>query len=51
MADFIKIISVIGARPNFIKVSPFIKEIEKYNQINSYGDLLFQIKEQLNKKK
>ena len=31
MAKKIKIISVVGARPNFIKISPFIKEIKKYN--------------------
>ena len=26
-----KIISVVGARPNFMKIAPFIHEIEKYN--------------------
>lgn len=26
-----KIISVVGARPNFMKIAPFIKEIERYN--------------------
>lgn len=30
-----KIISVVGTRPNFMKVAPFIKEINEYNQINS----------------
>ena len=27
-----KIISVVGARPNFIKIAPFIREIDRYNQ-------------------
>lgn len=27
-----KIISVVGARPNFIKVAPFVKAIQNYNQ-------------------
>jgi len=26
-----KLISVVGARPNFMKIAPFIKEIEKHN--------------------
>jgi UDP-N-acetylglucosamine 2-epimerase (non-hydrolysing) len=27
----IKILSVVGARPNFMKIAPFIREIERYN--------------------
>ena len=27
-----KIISVVGARPNFMKIAPFIKAIESYNK-------------------
>ena len=30
-----KIISVVGARPNFMKAAPFIHEINKYNEINN----------------
>lgn len=30
-----KIISVVGARPNFMKIAPFIKAIEEYNKRNS----------------
>jgi len=30
-----KIISVVGARPNFMKIAPFIREVQKYNQDNS----------------
>lgn len=29
-----KIICVVGARPNFIKIAPFIKEIKKFNNLN-----------------
>ena len=27
-----KIISVVGARPNFMKIAPFIKAINQYNE-------------------
>jgi len=30
----LKIISVVGARPNFIKIAPFIKAINEYNKTN-----------------
>jgi len=32
-----KIISVVGARPNFIKMAPFFKGIKQYNKIKSSG--------------
>jgi UDP-N-acetylglucosamine 2-epimerase (non-hydrolysing) len=31
-----KIISVVGARPNFMKIAPFIHEVLKYNRENTY---------------
>jgi UDP-N-acetylglucosamine 2-epimerase (non-hydrolysing) len=30
-----KIVSVVGARPNFMKIAPFIRAIEKHNKKNS----------------
>ena len=30
-----KIISVVGARPNFMKIAPFIREINEYNKLNN----------------
>ena len=32
-----KIISVVGARPNFMKIAPFIREIENYNKKKKGG--------------
>ncbi|MHA1386772.1 MAG: UDP-N-acetylglucosamine 2-epimerase, partial [Candidatus Helarchaeota archaeon] len=32
-----KIMSVVGARPNFMKIAPFFKAIEQYNKIKSLG--------------
>jgi UDP-N-acetylglucosamine 2-epimerase (non-hydrolysing) len=29
-----KILSVVGARPNFMKIAPFIRAIEKHNHEN-----------------
>lgn len=29
-----KIISVVGARPNFMKIAPFIRAIKEYNRSN-----------------
>ncbi len=31
--SLMKIISVVGARPNFMKIAPFCKAIEQYNQV------------------
>jgi len=32
-----KIISVVGARPNFMKIAPFIRAVEVYNKTNAVG--------------
>lgn len=29
--------SIVGARPNFMKIAPFIRSIEKYNSINNHS--------------
>jgi UDP-N-acetylglucosamine 2-epimerase (non-hydrolysing) len=34
-----KIISVVGARPNFIKIAPFIRAIENFNQKNQESSI------------
>lgn len=31
-----KIVSIVGARPNFIKIAPFIRAVEKHNKNNSF---------------
>jgi UDP-N-acetylglucosamine 2-epimerase (non-hydrolysing) len=31
-----KIISVVGARPNFMKIAPFIREIERFNKLTNH---------------
>ena len=35
-----KIISVVGARPNFMKIAPFIKAIDEYNKLISHTSSL-----------
>lgn len=32
-----KIVSVVGARPNFMKIAPFIRSVEAYNRENNPG--------------
>ena len=34
-----KVISVVGARPNFMKIAPFIKAIEQYNKTIGHSNL------------
>ena len=36
-----KIISVVGARPNFMKIAPFIRAIESHNAEISYENFAF----------
>jgi len=33
-----KILSVVGARPNFMKIAPFVHAIERHNQRLEIGD-------------
>jgi len=35
-----KIISIVGARPNFMKIAPFIKAIDEYNKLNTHHSTL-----------
>ena len=35
-----KIISIVGARPNFMKIAPFIRAIKKYNEEQSIKPLI-----------
>ena len=35
MAEKIKILTIVGARPNFVKIYPFLEELKKYKQVKS----------------
>ncbi len=35
----LKVLSVVGARPNFVKIAPFIREVEKYKRANGDSEL------------
>ena len=35
----IKLVLVVGARPNFMKIAPMLLEIRKQNSIHKYGDI------------
>ena len=37
MLDRIRIVSVVGARPNFMKIAPFVRAIAVFNAVQAQG--------------